>query len=87
MNIELSEQDLKLIRTSLERFYAKLCDEKKLVKEKIAKHPKGSLFDDIGNFQESLKDINEQLSSILKLENRVFIQNNTPVINTKKKGV
>ena len=83
MNIELSEQDLKLIRNSLGRFYAELCDEKKLVKAKIAKHPKGSIFYNIGDFGERLKEINQKLEEILKLENRVFIQNNAPV----KKGV
>jgi hypothetical protein len=82
MNIELSEQDLKLIRNSLGRFYAELCEEKKIVKSKIEKNPK-SILNICNNYQGRLKEINQKLEEILKLENRVFIQNNAPV----KKGV
>ena len=82
MKIELSEQDMKLIRTSLGKFYAELCEEKKIVKAKIEKNPK-SILNICHNYQGQVKQINQKLEEILKLENRVFIKNNAPV----KKGV
>ena len=46
-----------------------------------------SIFYDLHNPHKNLKEINTKLDEILNLENRVFIQNNAPVINTRKKGV
>ena len=85
MKIELSEQDLKLIRTSLGKFYAELCEEKKKLKGMISSKSNGkkNLFYDVIDPSGRIKEINQKLEEILKLENRVFIKNNAPV----KKGV
>ena len=72
MNIEVTAADMKLIKVALSHYYSELADEKKHVKEQMVKHPPGGVFHKIGNFGDKLKGINNNLSSILNLENRIF---------------
>jgi len=73
MNIELSEQDLKLIRNSLGKLYDQLCDEKKKLKGMISSKSNGkkNLFYDVIDPSGRIKEINRKLDELLNLENRV----------------
>lgn len=71
MATEFNKEDLLLIRIALGDFHFQLTERKNKIKENIIKHPKGSIFYELGNFQENLKGVNEKLAGILKLEKKI----------------
>jgi hypothetical protein len=78
MNVDLDEKNMKTIRVALSKFYSELCDEKKKLKAILFAKSKGkkNLFYDIINPSVRIKEINQKLEEILRLDNIVFAKLN-----------